>query len=168
MSKAKQTIEIEPISFLNRAREFYAAAERAFDLRSSLNMPLYFLYFHTLELAFKAFLRSHNVPTRELKDKKGHELTELYEDCRKRGLVIVRSDPFQIGNVLNMLQRANEYQGLRYFNPDLAALPSLALTREVVLEVIQSVESRLQTASMAAPLPASKLVFIWDEPRAKS
>jgi hypothetical protein len=168
MPEVKQTIEIEPISFLSLEREFYATAERAFDLGDSFNKPLYFLYFHTLELAFKAFLRSHNVPTRELKDKKGHELTELYEACCKLGLVIGTSDPVQIGNIVKMLKGANEYQGLRYFNPDLSALPSLAWTREVVLELIQIVELRLQAASMAAFLPASKLVIIWDKPTPKS
>jgi hypothetical protein len=166
MSKSKQSSEIEPISFLTLARQFYSASERVFEPQDDLlSKPLYFLYFHALELAFKAFLRSHNVPTRDLKNKKGHKLIELYEDCRQRGLVIGISDQFQIGNVVNLLTGANEDQGLRYFNPNLKGLPSLSWTRGVVQELIRTVELRLQTTSQATPLPASKLVFIWDMPK---
>jgi hypothetical protein len=43
-------------------------------------------------MAFKAFLRFYNVPTLELKDKKGHQLGKLYEDCRDLGLKLGPED----------------------------------------------------------------------------
>jgi hypothetical protein len=133
MPKRKPIPEVDPIAFLILAREFYSVAERRSDLKSSISRPRYFLYFHALELAFKAFLRSHHVPTGELQKKdKGHTITVLYEDCRKLGLVIGPGDKFDIENIVNMLQAANEYQGLRYFNPDLKSLPTLEWTRETV------------------------------------
>ena len=55
MAKRKPTPEVDPIAFLKLAREFYTVAERSSDLKSSISKPLYFLYFHALELAFKAF-----------------------------------------------------------------------------------------------------------------
>jgi|SRR5579864_2147645 len=169
MPKTKQTREIEPISFLSLARQFYAASERVFEPQDHLlSKPLYFLYFQTLELAFKAFLRSHNVPTRDLKDKKGHQLVELYEDCRNHGFTIGPSDQVDIGNVVNMLEKANEYQGLRYFNPDLAMLPTLSWTRDVVQKAIRATELRLETTSQATPLSASKFVMVFDKPRARN
>jgi len=148
-------------NFLKLAREFYKLAERSSDLEASLSKPLYFLYFHALELAFKAFLRSHHVPTSELQKKdKGHTSTVLYEDCRKLGLVIGPGDQTDIGNVVNMLQMANEYQGLRYFNPDLKSLPTLAWTRGTVGELISVLEANFGVA-VTVPGPAAKLIFVF-------
>jgi hypothetical protein len=58
-----------------------------------------------------------------------------------------------------MLKVANDFQGLRYFNPDVNVLPSLTWTREVVLELIRTAQLRLETASMATPLRALRLGF---------
>jgi hypothetical protein len=168
MPKTKATPEIEPKSFLYRAREFYATAERAFDPEKPFSWPLYFLYFNTIELAFKAFLRWHKLPMRELGGKKGHQLIRLYERCRGLGLVIGPADRFQIGNVVNLLERANECQGLLYFNPDLVSLPSLEWTRQIAQELIQTVESRLEVEPNPAPGPAVKMMIVWDRPRPKT
>ena len=85
MSNAKpsQIPEMAPIFFLIRARQFYTAAERAFDPKLLWDTPVYFLFFHAIELSFKAFLRSHNITTKELWKKKGHKVSELYEECRR-------------------------------------------------------------------------------------
>ena len=169
MPKVNRTPEIEPISFLTLARQFYAASERIFEPPDYiLSKPLYFLYFHALELIFKAFLRSHNVTTRVLTTKtKGHDLVELYKDCRGHGFAIGPSDQFDIESVVKLLEKANKFQGIRYFNPDLKTLPSLSWTREVVQKVIQAVESRLEATGQATPLPASRLVLTFDMPREK-
>jgi hypothetical protein len=159
--KGKPTPEVGPVTYIMLAREFYKVAERSSDLDGTLSRPLYFLYFHALELAFKAFLRSHHVPTEELKKSKGHTITELYEDCKKLGLVIGPIDQTDIGNIVNMLEAANEYQGLRYFNPDLQALPSLAWTRGTVGDVITMLEGKLGAAT---PGPATKLIFVLGKP----
>jgi hypothetical protein len=165
MAKRKPTPEIDALAFVRLAREFYHVAERSSDLEGSLSKPLYFLYFHALELAFKGFLRSQNVTTRELEKKeKGHTLTVLYEDCRNLGLVIGPRDHVDIVNIVNMLHLANEYQGLRYFNPDLKGLPTLAWTRETVGELITMLEAKL--GIVCAPSgPATKLIFVWDKPQ---
>jgi hypothetical protein len=168
MPEAKQSHEIEAISFLKRARQFYKTAELAFEPEALLNMPLYFPYVHVLELAFKAFLRSHNVPTHQLKKGKGHKLAQLYEDCRRCGLVIGPSDRTDIGNVVNLLEKANEDQGLRYFNADLKALPTLAWTREVVQKLISTVGLHLGDTTEETAGPPVKFIFVLDKPRAKS
>jgi hypothetical protein len=54
MAHAAPDIDIHPSRFLYRSREFFTAAEQVFDGQNLLNMPLYFLYFHTLELTMKA------------------------------------------------------------------------------------------------------------------
>src|ERR1017187_1573777 len=120
-AKRRPTPEVDPIAFVKLAREFYNLAERSSDLEASLSKPLYFLYFHALELAFKAFLRSHHVPTSELQKKdKGHTLTVLYEDCRKLGLVIGPLDQFDIGNMGIFLHRGKGIKGWGSFNPVLS------------------------------------------------
>lgn len=40
--------------FLATARQFFKASEKVFEPKEHSNRPLYFLYFHSLELAFKA------------------------------------------------------------------------------------------------------------------
>jgi hypothetical protein len=165
MARAKPVVEIAPSSFLSRAREFQAVSEKVFDGQNSLNMPLYFLYLHTLELTFKAFLRYHNVPTADLKDKKrgGHRITLLFENCKQFGLVITPWDQTNIANVVNLLERANKNEGLRYFNPELSGMPSLAWTREVVQELLQIVGGLIEPTPMS-PGPATRLVFIFGKP----
>lgn len=163
MARAKVTNEIDAIVFLNNASDFYKASERVFVPKQLLNKPLHFLYFHTLELAFKAYLRSHNVPTRELR-RKGHNLVDLYADCRARGFVIGPTDQYDIGNVVNMLQGANEDQGLRYFNPETKSWPTLSWTREVVQNVIRKVEERLGVSADRIPGPATSIVFVYGKP----
>jgi hypothetical protein len=167
MPRAKPTREIDPTSFLRLARDFYTVAERASDLEGSLSKPLYFLYFHALELAFKAFLRWHNVSMVVLQKKRGHQLRKLYEDCRQLGLVIGTRDQVDIGNIVNLLEGANEYEGLRYFNPDLKSLPTLSWTRETVKELIETLELRLEVLPNAAPGPATRLLIVWGKPTSK-
>src|SRR5262245_44827454 len=93
--------DVSAMAFLNRAREYYDAAQELFavsERRSkigehrALTNPVNFLFFHSAELAFKAFLRSHNLQI--LGERENHNLTEHYEECRKLGLVIGPGDQF--------------------------------------------------------------------------
>jgi hypothetical protein len=53
-----------------------------------LSDPLYFLYCHAAESAFKAFLTAHYVPMSEITGREiGHNLPKLYERSRDLGLV---------------------------------------------------------------------------------
>src|SRR5947209_4261230 len=66
--------DINPMAYLNLAREYSDAADELLKVSEQrpkiyghreLSDPISFLYFHAIELAFKAFLRSHNqkIPT---------------------------------------------------------------------------------------------------------
>src|SRR4051794_19390345 len=108
MRKKKQ--EAHASAFFNGAREYHDAANELFMIsdakqqlqdRRKFNRPLYLLYFHAIELAFKAFLRTHN------KTQRHHSLSELYADSRGLGLVIGSQDRFQIGNIVSLLDSAN-------------------------------------------------------------
>src|SRR5262249_40023786 len=100
MSTKKQ--EAQAIAFFNRAREYHDAANELFMMagakqqiqnRSKFNSPLYLLYFQTIELALKAFLRTHN------KTRQHHILAKLYAESHDLGLVIDSQDKFGIGNI---------------------------------------------------------------------
>jgi hypothetical protein len=83
------------------------------------------------------------------------------------GLKIGPDDKFQIGNIVTNLDRANEYQGLRYYNPNPSSMALLSWTREVVEHLMQAVEVRLRGMSKEAPTPApeEKITLIWGKPK---
>lgn len=121
--------DVHANAFLNRALEYHDAAKELFAVSErrpkihgvrALSDPLNFLYFHTVELALKAFLRAHNHRPW------GHKLTKLYEECRTLGLLIGQDDRFTIGNIVSLLQSGNKDQGFRYFNLKSATTADLA------------------------------------------
>jgi hypothetical protein len=126
----------------------------AFDQRRELRHPVYFLYFHTVELALKAFLFSCNV-----KPKGGHSLTALYEDCRKHGLIIGPYDQFNIGNIVSLLESGNRSQGFRYITQTSRSLPDFSWTREVVGELMEAVARHLGLDLKQKPVPGVAVRF---------
>jgi HEPN domain-containing protein len=88
--------------------------------------PIYFLYFHAIELALKAYLRSFNLAV-----KRTHKITNLYRQCRKLGLQIRADDSTGIANVINLMDSASAGQDFRYYSPTSAGnLPQLSWTRD--------------------------------------
>ena len=116
------------ISFFGFAREYQNAANLLYDSDKTLLDPIYFLYFHAIELALKAFLRAANIPIVADRKRKHHNLTKLYEECRTLGLTIGPDDRFDIRNVVVLLEGANEDQGLRYFNMKSHSAPELSVS----------------------------------------
>lgn len=50
-------------------------------------IPAYYLMGHSIELSFKAFLRGHGVPVKELRRRPlGHDLSALYERAKRHQL----------------------------------------------------------------------------------
>ena len=56
MPKANKVSKPSPGAFLNMAREYHSAANTLFPIAKDVTSPIYFLYAHTLELTFKAYL----------------------------------------------------------------------------------------------------------------
>jgi hypothetical protein len=79
------------MAFLNMAREYQDAANELFKRKREspqdssdhrpLSSPLSLMYFHTLELGSKAFLRANGLPI-EGTSRRSHKLTQLYKECR--------------------------------------------------------------------------------------
>lgn len=154
--------------FFNRALEYHKAAGQLFDLHpdGSLSDPINFLYFHTAELALKGFLRSHNIPILGTK-RQSHKLTELYEQCRSLGLKIGASDLVEIGNIVKLLDDANEDQGLRYFSLRSGGGVDLPWTREIVDQLMRVVETHVEAYNKQNPVPGPPAVLKirWGKPR---
>jgi hypothetical protein len=148
-------VKIQPaMAFLGSARQYHGAAEQLFEQRREFYHPVYFLYFHTVELALKAFLFSCNV-----KPKGGHSLTTLYEDCRKHGLIIGPYDQFDIGNIVSLLESGNRSQGFRYITQTSRSLPDFSWTREVVGELMEAVARHLGVDLKQKPVPGVAVRF---------
>ena len=143
-----------------RALQFLTAANRLYvpvRNRSLLHHPIYFLYFHAIELAFKAYIHSYNLaPTRS------HRLQELYKQCKKLGLVVGPHDLTNVGNVVTLLDSGNEGHGFRYFNPDSGNLPDLSWTRDMAGQLLRVVVRRMHAigyTSAVGPPVGIRLVF---------
>jgi HEPN domain-containing protein len=152
-----KTSNARAMSFFRAAREFFSAAEELFALESGPQTtrrrvsPIYFCYAQAVELALKAFLRSHN-PEVEF----GHHLTTLYKDCVALGFVIGPDDLTQIANVVALLDAGNEDAGFRYFMGP--GIPDLAWTHEVVGQLIEAVEPDVRRDEKKYPPPSHNIV----------
>jgi hypothetical protein len=100
------------ISFFGLARQYQKAANLVYESNTNLKTPVYFMYMHAIELALKAFLRAANLPIVTDRQRKHHQIAELYEECRGLGLTIGPDDRVDIRNVVALLENANEDQGL--------------------------------------------------------
>jgi HEPN domain-containing protein len=81
MTKANKVPKPSVGAFLNMAREYQSAANTLFPIAKEVTSPTYFLYAHTLELAFKAYLGSHGCSVPQI-----HDLESLCNSCQKHGL----------------------------------------------------------------------------------
>lgn len=142
--RAKTTDETA-MAFLNMAREYQDAANELFAVSESrsrvvpnhrpLSSPLSHLYFHTLELGLKAFLRAYGLPI-EGTPRKSHKLTKLYNECRGLGLVVDQDDRVGLGNIVELLESGNEGYGFRYFRSGSVVTADLAWAREIIQRFI--------------------------------
>ena len=84
MTKANKASKPSVGAFLNMAREYHSAANTLFSIAKDLTSPIYSLYAHTLELAFKAYLGAHGCSIPRI-----HDLESLCKNCQKHGLHVV-------------------------------------------------------------------------------
>jgi len=137
------------------------------DSDKTLGVPIYFMYAHAIELALKAYLRAANVPIVADKKRKHHKITELFKECQRLGL---KDDVTDMGNVVALLDGANEEQGLRYFRTKGAAYPDLSWTRDAVERLLQAIEpavKRKGDVDGIVPGRAVKADFIFGKPQPK-
>jgi hypothetical protein len=166
---AAKTADETAMAFLNMAREYHNAANELFAISESrprvhpdhrpLSSVLGNLYFHTLELGLKGFLRAHGLPIEGTR-RRSHKLTKLYEECRRLGLVVDQDDRVGLGNIVGLLESGNDGQGFRYFRSGSVVTADLAWAREIVqrftVVIAREVEKRDPNAH--APPRLAKMI----------
>lgn len=159
------------LSFVNMARQYHDAGNVLFaesegrprvHNHRALSSPISHLYFHTLELGLKAFLRACGLPI-EGTWRRTHNLTKLYEECRAQGLVVGEDDRVGLENIVNLLNSGNEDQGFRYFSSGTTVTADLAWTRDIIdqfmIVVAREVERRDPSAN-EPPRPAKMIMTV--------
>jgi len=160
----------EAMAFLNMARKYQKAGSRLLDSiegdkadpQRALSDPLYFLFAHTLELAFKAFLlvRGEDIP---ISGKAGHDIVALHRQCAALGLGL-KEDAESLPRVVEMLATENERHGFRYFDPvrgNNGIIAALPWTCEVVNALIEAIREQLGDTTPDSPV---KVQFIVGKP----
>jgi hypothetical protein len=66
------------------------------------------------------------------------------KECQALGLKIGPDDVTDVGNVVGLLEGANEEQGLRYFRTKGSTYPDLAWTRDAVEKLLQAIEPAVE------------------------
>jgi hypothetical protein len=160
--KAKQ--DASAMALFNMARQYHDAANElsliATTKRRELRDPLYLLYFHTIELTLKAFLRTHNKPLLGKSHRTRHNLTMLYNESRDLGLKIGPQDKIHMVNIVSGLDSANAYQGLRYFNMEFVLTVDLAQVNEFTAELMQAVEPHVLARPVQKDLKSGIKVIV--------
>jgi HEPN domain-containing protein len=136
-------------AFLNMAKQYHLAATVLFPLGEQMESPLYFLYTHTLELAFKTYLRLHNhvVP-------RTHELQLLLEKCADYGFCVSRD----LKNIVHLLEYENKFHGFRYFTLEDTARPEINYLRAVVDDLMVIVIEEMKKRPNTNPPPPKKVI----------
>ncbi len=152
----KRAADTDLVAFFRFAQKYHQAANELYELHpDDYRGPVSLLYFHTVELALKTFLRSH-----ERQTGKTHGLKKLYDSCRALGLKTSQSDPYELANIAGSLEEANQGSGLRYSPLRGGWRADLSWTREVVGRLMDAVETRMRAiADLDAP-PGPVVSFI--------
>lgn len=167
--KAAPAADEHAISFLGFGRQYQKAANLLCEADKTLKVPTYFMYLHAIELALKAFLRAANLPVVVGGKRKHHQITELYEECKKLGLRIGPDDSFDIQNVVALLDDANKDQGFRYFTGKGSSIPEMSWTRDTVENLFRAVEPSVKKRAEAdgvVPGRAVKFDLMFSKPYA--
>jgi len=133
----------EPASFHILALDYFRSAEcivsaqdqDALKLRFSYTVP-YFLYTHSLELSFKAFLRARGVSKRELSSiRYRHNLEKLLDGCITHGMHVTEHDAV----VVRWLNSFMEDHAFRYLRPGFQFVPGVIDIRQACKAISQTV-----------------------------
>jgi HEPN domain-containing protein len=151
------------MALLNYARKYHQAAEIVFDKVGNdpgLTPVLNFLYFHTVELLLKSYLRAHG------REPWGHKINELNDEASQLGLKIP-GDLWGLKNITSLLESGNEDMEFRYFSLESGSEPDLTWTRRVVGELLHVVMPFVESTCHNSAPRLAKLVMKFSEPTPK-
>lgn len=158
--EAKEVDCSPPIAFFLSAGSFLKTAIHAHEateantLRLRFEMPVYYLYSHTIELTLKAFLRAKGLTVKELANPKcwGHDLLKLWEGCLERGLTLDMHTRLTTGAVIAILAPYAASYEFRYVQTGHKTLPTLDAVREAA-EALQAAIKPTVDATVGGLVP---------------
>ena len=131
-----------PLGFLNVAGSYRAAADklRVCKLRAEHpHSPILFLYYHSIELYLKAFLRVHGLSASFLADDIRHNVKKLRKMCVARGL---RFDE-ETEDVLALIAAPGAGIRTRYLEVGFGRHPSFSALSRVCRKIDRAVGATL-------------------------
>ena len=140
------------------AREYHSTANTLFPIAKDVTSPIYFLYAHTLELTFKAYLGLHGCSVPWI-----HDLKSLCERCQKHGLHVNR----ELANIIRLLESENKIHGFRYFAFVSTGIPEIGYLRQVVDDVMVTVARNVEKTLSKRSDKGAVLKFIVGKPEKK-
>ena len=158
MPKANKVSKPSPGAFLNMAREYHSAANTLFPIAKDVTSPIYFLYVHTLELIFKAYLGLHGCSVPQI-----HDLESLFKSCQKHGLHVNR----ELANIIRLLESENKIHGFRYSALVSTGIPEIGYLRHVVDDLMVTVASNVEKTLSKGSDKGVVLKFIVGKPEKK-
>jgi hypothetical protein len=129
------------MAVFNYARQYYQSAEIIFSNNKHLTRPLLFLYFHTVELLLKSYLRAHG------RRRSKHQLWKLYQEARQFGLRIPDDNSFRLDNLITLLESGNKDAAFRYFILESRTEPDVEGTRNIVQQLFAVIEPVVESTN---------------------
>ena len=123
-----------PLGFYNLAEDFYKAAILCANARDKREVRFlfshvpYYLHSHSIELALKAYLRTHGVTEAELKKSFRHGFVDLLAKCEQLGLKFRK--PKRTRQLVDFLNELTKQQAFRYFYGGIKQQPELSEVRD--------------------------------------
>ncbi len=140
------------------AREYHSAANTLLSIAKDATSPIYFLYAHTLELAFKAYLGSHGCPVPKI-----HDLESLSKTCQKHGLQV----NLELENIIHLLESENKVHGFRYFAFVSTGIPEIDFLRQAVDDLMGTVTRDVEKTLSKGSDKGVVLKFVVGKPEKK-
>jgi hypothetical protein len=154
----RKTDDTNPKKLLNFARQYFKAAEVVFEHEPWYTRPLNYLYFHTLELALKSFIRANG-----RNPERSHDIDSLHEEAAALGLAIP-GDRYGLQNIVNLLLAGNADHAFRYGTSKGTSEPTLDWMHEVMVKLIAVVEAFVDPVPATTPGTAATFTMVIGKP----
>lgn len=148
-----------PIAIFLSSESFFQTgqcAQQAYDngvLPLRFEMPIYYLYCHSMELAMKAFLRAKGASDKELRARRiGHSLAKLWEICLAQHHGFDLPTRLTLNAIIPLLDGYATNFEFRYVKTGLKTLPTLREVRDACARLIAAARPECES-TVAGPIP---------------
>ena len=118
-----RTSSIGLFNYANSYRKSAEALQSKIIEATHPDAPIYFLYYHAIELYLKSYLRACDVTVNDLRSKFGHKVSDLALESNRLGLVLRDED----NELFQFMKSTNTVMDARYIVTGAKQLPPLSL-----------------------------------------